>query len=184
MVFNYGGELSAAVHAAFYRQCRVVLSPSRRADISLVALGIETDRIVRWAPGVDLKQFNPGRYDPAALGSGTRTHEPGSVTVLYAGALGCEQGTDLLAEAISPQSEGYCPILHEDVTFGLGFKPTVPRRPFGPNAGSFGHFGTGGALGFADPVGGVAFGYVMNHVIPRWQSTRNRSLIDALYGSL
>ena len=72
---------------------------------------------------------------------------------------------------------------HEDVTFGLGFKPTVPRRPFGPNPGSFGHFGTGGAVGFADPAGCVAFGYVMNHVIPRWQSTRNRSLIDALYRS-
>ena len=52
-----------------------------------------------------------------------------------------------------------------------------------PNPGSFGHFGTGGAVGFADPAGSVAFGYVMNHVIPRWQSTRNRALIDALYGS-
>ena len=91
--------------------------------------------------------------------------------------------SDLLSEATSPQSEGYCPILHEDVTFGLGFKPTVPRRSFGPNPGSFGHFGTGGAVGFADPAGCVAFGYVMNHVIPRWQSTRNRSLIDALYRS-
>jgi CubicO group peptidase (beta-lactamase class C family) len=90
----------------------------------------------------------------------------------------------LLAEATSPQSEGYCPILGEDVTFGLGFKPTVPRRPFGPNPGSFGHFGTGGAVGFADPEAGVAFGYVMNHVIPRWQSSRNRALIDALYRSL
>ena len=30
----------------------------------------------------------------------------------------------------------------------------------------------------------MAFGYVMNHVIPRWQSTRNRALIDALYDSL
>ena len=67
------------------------------------------------------------------------------------------------------------------MTFGLGFKPTVPRRPFGPNPGSFGHFGTGGAVGLRRPGGGVAFGYVMNHVIPRWQSTRNRSLIDALY---
>ncbi len=88
---------------------------------------------------------------------------------------------DLLAEATSPQSVGFCPILHEEVTFGLGFKPTVPRRPFGPNPGSFGHFGTGGAVGFADPDTGVAFGYVMNHVIPRWQSTRNRALIDAVY---
>ena len=38
--------------------------------------------------------------------------------------------------------------------------------------------------GFCDPDAGVAFGYVMNHVVPRWQSTRNRSLIDALYASL
>ncbi len=104
---------------------------------------------------------------------------------LYAALLepGRLLSSDLLAEATSAQSEGYCPILHEDVTFGLGFKPTVPRRPFGPNPGSFGHFGTGGAVGFADPMGQVAFGYVMNHVIPRWQSTRNRSLIDALYAS-
>jgi CubicO group peptidase (beta-lactamase class C family) len=91
---------------------------------------------------------------------------------------------DLLAQSTRTQSEGYCPILHEEVAFGLGFKPTVPRRPFGPNPGSFGHFGTGGAVGFADPDAGVAFGYVMNHVIPRWQSTRNRALIDAVYGSL
>ena len=69
-------------------------------------------------------------------------------------------------------------------TFGLGFKPTVARRPFGPTPRSFGHFGTGGAVGFADPDAGVAFGYVMNHVIPRWQSTRNRALIDAVYRSL
>jgi CubicO group peptidase (beta-lactamase class C family) len=92
--------------------------------------------------------------------------------------------SDLLAEAVSPQSEGFCPILHEEVTFGLGFKPTVPRRPFGPNPHSFGHFGTGGAVGFADPDARVAFGYVMNHVIPRWQSTRNRALIDAVYAAL
>jgi CubicO group peptidase (beta-lactamase class C family) len=91
---------------------------------------------------------------------------------------------DLLREATSAQSTGYCPILHEDVTFGLGFTPTTPRRAFGPNPGSFGHFGTGGALGFADPVAEVGFGYVMNHVIPRWQSSRNRALIDALYASI
>jgi CubicO group peptidase (beta-lactamase class C family) len=91
---------------------------------------------------------------------------------------------DLLAEATSAQSEGYCPVLGEEVTFGLGFKPSVPRRPFGPNPRSFGHFGTGGAVGFADPTAGVAFGYVMNRVIPRWQSPCNRALIDALYDCL
>ena len=91
---------------------------------------------------------------------------------------------DLLAEATTVQSEGYCPVLAEDVAFGLGFVPTSQRRPLGPNPRSFGHFGTGGAVGFGDPDAGVGFGYVMNHVIPRWQSTRNRAMIDAFYASL
>jgi CubicO group peptidase (beta-lactamase class C family) len=91
---------------------------------------------------------------------------------------------DLTREATRVQAEGDCPVLGEWAAFGLGFVPTSPRRRFGPNEGSFGHFGTGGAVGFADPAGGIAFGYVMNHVIPRWQSTRNRALIDALYLSM
>ncbi len=91
---------------------------------------------------------------------------------------------DVLTEATRVQSEGWCPVLERDAAFGLGFQPTRPDRPFGPNAGSFGHFGTGGALGFADPAAGVAFGYVMNAVKPRWQSPRNRALIDALYTCL
>jgi CubicO group peptidase (beta-lactamase class C family) len=91
---------------------------------------------------------------------------------------------DLLVEATTPQSEGWCPVLEREATFGLGFQPTRPDRPFGPSSGSFGHFGTGGALGFADPQAGVAFGYVMNAVRPRWQSPRNRALIDALYACL
>ena len=75
-------------------------------------------------------------------------------------------------------------MLGEWVAFGLGFVPTSPRRRFGPSPGAFGHFGTGGAVGFADPARRVAFGSVMNHVVPRWQSSRNRALIDALYDAL
>jgi CubicO group peptidase (beta-lactamase class C family) len=91
---------------------------------------------------------------------------------------------DLLTEATSVQSEGWCPVLEREASFGLGFQPTRPDRPFGPNLGSFGHFGTGGGLGFADPSAGVGFGYLMNSVRPRWQSPRNRALVDALYASL
>lgn len=87
----------------------------------------------------------------------------------------------VLREATTVQSEGWCPYLEREVSFGLGFQPTRPDRPFGPNPGSYGHFGTGGAVGFADPVAGIAFGYVMNRVFPRWQNERNRALIDALY---
>jgi CubicO group peptidase (beta-lactamase class C family) len=144
-----------------------------------------------------LSYFNPAGYSsvgvvnttawrsaavPSTNGHGTA----GGIARLYGALLEPDRllSRDLLAEATSPQSQGYCPVLGEDVTFGLGFYPTTPRRRFGPNPRSFGHFGTGGAVGFADPDAGVAFGYVMNHVIPRWQSTRNRALIDAFFASL
>jgi len=89
-----------------------------------------------------------------------------------------------LAHASAPRAVGHCPILGEEVVYGLGFQPTTSPRPLGPNGRSFGHFGTGGALGFADPDAHVAFGYAMNHVIPRWQSARNRALVDAVFASL
>ncbi len=123
-----------------------------------------------------------GAQVPSTNGHGTAT----GVARLYSAIIGPQPllSPGLLAEATRPQSEGFCPVLGEETVFGLGFKPTSERRPFGPNPRSFGHFGTGGALGFADPDTGVAFGYVMNHVIPRWQSTRNRALIDAVFQSL
>lgn len=146
---------------------------------------------------VQLSYFNPPGYSswgvvntPQWRGTqipSTNSHATASgVARVYQGLLepGLLVSPGLLAEATAPQSVGFCPVLGEEVTFGLGFKPTTPRRPFGPNPSSFGHFGTGGAVGFADPEAGVAFGYVMNHVIPRWQSSRNRSLIDALYRCL
>jgi CubicO group peptidase (beta-lactamase class C family) len=146
---------------------------------------------------VMLSYFNPPGYSsmgvvntpawrsaevPSTNGHGTAK----GIARLYGALLEPDRllASELLTEATRPQSEGYCPILGEEVTFGLGFKPTVPRRPFGPNRHSFGHFGTGGAVGFADPEAGIALGYAMNHVIPRWQSSRNRALIDALYASL
>ena len=107
------------------------------------------------------------------------------VARLYAALVdGTLLGAPLLAEAVRPQSVGPCPTLGQDVTFGLGFQPWTPERPFGRTPAGFGHFGTGGSLGFADPSVGLAFGYVMNHVIPRWQSPRNRALVDAVYASL
>ena len=49
---------------------------------------------------------------------------------------------------------------------------------------TFGHFGAGGSLGFADPENTIAFGYVMNQMGPRWQNPRTRALVDAVYESL
>ena len=146
---------------------------------------------------VQLGYFNPPGYSsmgvvntpewrsaevPSTNGHATAT----GIARLYAALLepGRLLSPELLTEAASPQSSGFCPVLGEEVTFGLGFAPTTERRPFGPNPRSFGHFGTGGALGFADPDASIAFGYAMNDVIPRWQSSRNRALVDAVYRCL
>lgn len=45
--------------------------------------------------------------------------------------------------------------------FGLGYMLHGSASPF-LDAGSFGHPGRGGSLGFADPESGIAFGYVTN----------------------
>ena len=51
---------------------------------------------------------------------------------------------------------------------------------FGPNESSFGHSGTGGSIGFADPDSGIGFAYVMNQ-LQSHRPPRSRLLIDAFY---
>lgn len=75
-------------------------------------------------------------------------------------------------------------VLHRPSRFGLGFQLTQPQRPLGPGPRAFGHFGAGGSLGFADPDLGLAFGYVVNLMGPRWQNPRNGALIEALSACL
>jgi len=188
-----GADLFWGVPADQQQRCADVIWAPEKPMSSNVRIGDLTGE----ARMIALGYFNPPGYSsagvvntaewraaqvPSTNGHGTAT----GVARLYAALLepGRLLSTELLTEATRVQSEGWCPVLGEETAFGLGFKPTSPRRPFGPNPRSFGHFGTGGAVGFADPDAGVAFGYVMNHVIPRWQSTRNRALIDAVYRSI
>jgi CubicO group peptidase (beta-lactamase class C family) len=89
-----------------------------------------------------------------------------------------------LAAATTEQVYGQDLVLHRPSRFGLGFQLTQPERPLGPGQAAFGHFGAGGSLGFCDPESGVAFGYVMNQMGPRWQNPRTRALVDAVYECL
>lgn len=86
-----------------------------------------------------------------------------------------------LGEASTPYDLVQVVSNDESSRFGLGFQLTQPERPIGPGQATFGHFGAGGSLGFADPESGLAFGYVMNQMGPRWQNPRNKALIDAIY---
>ena len=107
------------------------------------------------------------------------------VARFYAGLLaGRVLSDDTVAELCRPQADGHDLVLERPSRFGAGFQLPQPERPFGTGPRAYGHFGAGGALGFADPVAGVAFGYTMNAVKPRWQSSRNKRLVDAVYASL
>ena len=74
-------------------------------------------------------------------------------------------------------------VLRRPTRFGLGFQLTMPERPFGTGPRSFGHFGAGGSLGFADPDARLAFSYTMNRAGPRWRNPRVRGLIAAVAGA-
>jgi CubicO group peptidase (beta-lactamase class C family) len=91
---------------------------------------------------------------------------------------------ETIDEAVVEASSGPDLVLGRPSRFGLGFQLTQPERPLGPNPRSFGHFGAGGSLGFADPDEQLAFAYVLNRSGPRWQNPRNRALLDAVYAVL
>jgi CubicO group peptidase (beta-lactamase class C family) len=181
------------VPAAHQHRCaEVVWAPAQPLPTLDSFDGLEGDLLMN-----ALAHFNPPGYSSvgvvntaawrsAQIGSTSGQASASGIARIYAALLepGRLVSPDLLAEATTPRASGHDPILGMEVTVGLGFQPTTPRRPLGPNGRSFGHFGTGGALGFADPDAQVAFGYAMNHVIPRWQSDRNRALVDALYATL
>lgn len=91
----------------------------------------------------------------------------------------------LIEQARQVESDGEDLILGRPNRFGLGFQLTIPGvRPLGPGAHTFGHYGNGGILGFADPDARIGFGYVCNRSGRSWRDPRNLALVDAVYASL
>jgi len=86
--------------------------------------------------------------------------------------------------AVAEQVYGEDLVLQRPTRFGLGFQLTMPERPLGPGPRSFGHFGAGGSLGFADPDAHIAIAYAMNQGRAGWQHRHVRHLIDLVYEAL
>ena len=114
---------------------------------------------------------------------------------IYAALAGAENGGDIGATQIVPAEQvaalrtevwGRQPdlVLGYPMRRGRGVNLNT-RGEFGPSAEAFGHTGTGGSLGFADPERGIGVGYAMNQL---WGGTDANSragrLVAALYGSL
>jgi CubicO group peptidase (beta-lactamase class C family) len=86
----------------------------------------------------------------------------------------------LLCEATSVQADGLDRVLGRPSRFGLGFMLHQDERPIGIGPTSFGHFGYGGSLGFADPEADLAVAYLISRPGDRWQMPRTRRLLAAL----
>ncbi|MGX1156463.1 serine hydrolase domain-containing protein [Streptomyces albogriseolus] len=111
---------------------------------------------------------SPDHNDPAfhaaALPAANGIATADGLARFYASLVGPVDGVRLLSpdtveRARAEESAGPDRVLVVGTRFGLGYMLHGSASPF-LAPGSFGHFGRGGSLGFADPESGVAFGYV------------------------
>ncbi|WP_053710619.1 serine hydrolase domain-containing protein [Streptomyces sp. NRRL B-3648] len=114
-----------------------------------------------------LPDENDPAYRAAALPASNGIATAGGLARFYASLIGeVDGGTRLftpetVALARAEQSAGPDRVLVVGTRFGLGYMLHGAAAPL-LSPGSFGHPGRGGALGFADPESGIAFGYVTN----------------------
>lgn len=100
--------------------------------------------------------------------------------------LGLRQETlDLLAAPARPAARGfYDECLKGEVQFSLGFMKPSALWPFG-SAASFGSPGSGGSLGFADPVAQIGYAYVTSQMgTALTGDPREVALRNAVYDSV
>lgn len=113
-----------------------------------------------------------------------------SLARLYAATVGEVDGIRLLtpeqlAKATTQLTEGPNKVLMDmDIQFGLGFMLHAGMIPLG-GIKSFGHFGAGGSVGWADPEAELGFGYVMNRMdLGLAGDLRSFTLINACYEAI
>ncbi|GAA2437204.1 serine hydrolase domain-containing protein [Streptomyces glaucus] len=109
---------------------------------------------------------NDPAYRGAALPATNGIATADGLARFYAALIGEVDGVRLfepgtLESARTEESAGPDRVLVVPTRFGLGYMLHGSASPF-LAPGSFGHPGRGGALGFADPETGIAFGYVTN----------------------
>ncbi|GCB49746.1 serine hydrolase domain-containing protein [Streptomyces sp. NL15-2K] len=91
---------------------------------------------------------------------------------------------DTVAEVGQIHSIGYDLVARTHRSFGLGFQATADAwYPF-LGAGTFGHSGAGGSQAFADPRGGLAYGYTRRRcAFPGGAAPENERLVRAVHSA-
>ena len=121
------------------------------------------------APGGALEDddvWNDERVRSAQIPAANGVTNAASLARFYASLVSDVDGFRLLDAAtldaaIEPQVSGASLVPLLDIPFSLGFMTHSANSPL-LGGRSFGHYGAGGSLGFADPDRQLAGGYVMN----------------------
>jgi CubicO group peptidase (beta-lactamase class C family) len=143
-----------------------------------------------WAnPAIPPAAYNEYPFRGAEVPAGNGIGTARALSRLYAACIGPIDGVgvlkpETLEQATRMQAEGEDLVQGYETRFGTGFQLSFPFRPMaGP--GSFGHYGSGGSVGFAHKELGISFGYTMNQMRPVYgKDPRTSGLVEALLGCL
>lgn len=140
-------------------------------------------------PAIPPAAFNEYPFRGAEVPAGNGIGSARALSRIYAACIGEVDGVRLLdaatlERATATQARGEDLVMPYETHYGTGFQLSFPFRPMAGEA-SFGHYGSGGSVGFADQRLGIAFGYVMNQMRPAYGlDPRTAGLVDALLGCL
>lgn len=181
-----GGRMASAILHLHEMPPRLVLA-------LLNPFGL-TGRVFR-NPKALLKASDINRRDilrielPSVNGTGTARAIAKAYGVVATGGaeLRMSAGTIREIEAVPqpPSGGAHDKVLKTETAYGFGFMKPFPMLPFGSSARAFGHTGTGGSFGYADPDRALGYAYVMNRAdfaVPT--SSREMALRAAVEGAL
>jgi CubicO group peptidase (beta-lactamase class C family) len=137
----------------------------------------------------DPNVFNTRAVRAAEIPSANSVGDARSIARAYASMVGEVDGirilgVDQVKQASTQRTSGPNIVLMDmDIQFGLGFM--VPSTMIANRPGSFGHYGAGGSVGWADPDAELGFGYVMNRMdIGLTGDQRSANLMKAVYAAI
>lgn len=160
-------------------------APSPEAERLIARLADPSSLSFRSFAQIPPAAFNEYPWRAAEVPAGNGICTARALARIYAACIGPVDGVTLLdpptvERATVTQAEGEDLILAYPTQYGTGFQLTHPFRPLGGD-GSFGHYGSGGSVGFAHKDLGFSFGYVMNQMRPvPERDPRTWSLIESL----
>ena len=136
-------------------------------------------------PAIPPAAFNEPPFRGAEVPAGNGIGTARALAKMYAACIGEVDGVrllhqDTLERAIATKARGHDLVMPYETHYGTGFQLPFPFRPMA-GEGSFGHYGSGGSVGFAHPELGFSFGYVMNQMRPAYGlDPRTSALVEAL----